>query len=206
MVPQKTRGFLVSLPTDSFSFSLCLPILSSENCLLLPPPSSLAYVKHCFWLSPSASYWIHQAARSAICCLLQPLWPAKQPNLLVSFSLSGLRHAATIACCRLLQSPMAYIEQPVPWHTSSNQKCFLLPPAASLNYVKQPNPLVSFSLFWPISCSGQHEDNTVITSMDTGESTNPYTVTNSLLALHPDRLCGQLSLPSITAPVSLPSE
>jgi len=163
-VPLKTLGFPVSLPTDSFPFNLCYLILSSQNCLLLLPSPSLAYVKHCLLLSPSASYWIgvHQAARSSSCCLPQPLWPVMQPevllaaslslsgpscsqkffllppsaslarhaarnsscclpqplwpvmqpNLLVSFSLSSLRHTATTACCRLLQPPMSYIDQP----------------------------------------------------------------------------------------------
>ena len=113
-MPLKTLGFPVSLPTDSFPFNLCYLILSSQNCLLLLPSPSLAYVKHCLLLSPSASYWIgvHQAARSSSCCLPQPLWPVMQPNLLVSFSLSSLRHTATTACCRLLQPPMSYIDQP----------------------------------------------------------------------------------------------
>ena len=99
---------------------------------------------------PSASYWIYQAPISATCCLLQPLWPVIQPQLLVVVSFS------------------------LPWHASSSQKCFLLPPSASLTYAKQPNLLISFSLFWPVSGSGQQEDNTVIISTDKRECTNPY--------------------------------
>jgi hypothetical protein len=109
MVPRKTRGF----PVSAYWF------------ILLQPP--LAYFEQSeLPLAPSFTLW-HMSS-TASCCLPQPpmeyidqpevllaapfsLSGPMQPNLLVSFSLSGLRHTATTACC-LLQPPTAYIDQP----------------------------------------------------------------------------------------------
>ena len=141
--------------------------IKQPEVLLAAPSASLAHhaAKPAHLLQP---LWPAPCSQK---CFLLPLWPVMQSNLLVSFSLSGLSHTATTACCCLRQPPMAYM---------ISQRCFLLPPSASLIYVMKPHLLVSFSLFWPISCSGQHDNNTVIISMDEGEYTNPYTVTKSL--------------------------
>jgi hypothetical protein len=106
--------------------------------------------------------------------------------------------SSTASFCPI-QPPTKYIKQPEVLLAA----CFSL---SELRQATKPACLLQPILAYNMLRSTWRQHNmktTVITSMDKGESTNPYTVTRSLLVFgNADRLCGQLSLPSKTAPVS----